>query len=270
MYDYHTHHYRCGHAQGAMHEYIETAIAKGFREIGLSDHSPIFHFGDDPHPLPKTAMARDEFPRYIAEMQELKEAYKGKITVRLGVESDYILGWDDHYRALWQQYDLDYVIGSVHWIGRWSIFNTTLPEGHTVESIFEEYLESIAAAARSGIYDIIGHFDAFKTYRPMPKGFENKIRAVMETIADAGVAIELNTSGWRKVCAEQYPSYAILTEAHRLGVPVALGSDAHEPHLVGAGFDRALSILSEIGFTHIAAFANRERRLIPLSEAAVA
>lgn len=268
MYDHHTHHYRCGHAKGTMRDYIETAIAKGAKVIGLSDHSPLYHLGDDPHPAPGTAMAWDEFPRYFEEMTQLKQEYQGKIDVRLGVESDYILGWDDHYRNLWKQYDFDYIIGSVHWIGRWNIFHRTLPEGHTKESIFEVYLDSIAAAAQSGIYDIIGHFDAIKTNGYMPEGFDARIRQVIETIADAGIAIELNTSGWRKKCDEQYPSRWILEEACRCGVPIALGSDAHEPHLVTAGFDRALELLHDIGFKHIVTFEQRQPRLIALSDAA--
>ena len=114
--DYHTHHYRCGHATGQMADYVEAALAAGLTEIGLSDHSPIYHFEGDPHPWPKTAMAQHELPRYIEEMQQVRERFASRITVLLGVESDSIMGWDAHYRRLWQQYPLDYVIGSVHWL----------------------------------------------------------------------------------------------------------------------------------------------------------
>lgn len=266
MYDYHTHNNRCGHAIGIMREYVESAVAKGVKEIGLSDHCPIYHLGNDPHVAPDTAMAWDEFPRYFSEMTELRDAYQKVIKVRLGVESDYVLGWDEHFRSLWEQYDSDYIIGSVHWLDGWNIFDKELAEGHTMETVFEAYLESIAAAAQSGIFDIIGHFDAIKTNGYMPgKGFETKVRAVIETIADANIAMELNTSGWRKRCREQYPSRRILTEAHRCGVPIVLGSDAHEPSLVAADFDRALALLRDIGFEYIATFERRERILIPIS-----
>lgn len=247
-----------------MQQYVESAIAKGVKEIGLSDHGPIYHLGKDPHIMPDTAMAWDEFPRYFSEMAKLRDAYRNAIKVRVGVESDYVLGWDEHFRLLWDQYDFDYIIGSIHWIDGWSIFDNELPEGHTKESLFEVYLESIAAAAGSGIFDIIGHFDAIKTNGYMPAtGFEAKIRAVIEAIADADIAMELNTSGWRKRCNEQYPSRWILAEAHRCGVPIVLGSDAHEPSLVAADFDRALALLRDIGCEHIATFEHRERFLTP-------
>ena len=47
--DYHTHHYRCGHAQGNIEDYIKAALNKGLTEIGISDHAPIYWMdGNDP------------------------------------------------------------------------------------------------------------------------------------------------------------------------------------------------------------------------------
>ena len=264
LVDYHTHHYRCGHAQRQLAEYIEAAIAKGLTEIGLSDHSPIYHFGDNPHPFPKTAMHQDELERYVQEMVELKERYAGRITVRLGIESDYILGWDEHYRELWRRYPLDYVIGSVHWLGRWNIFSKSLPEGKSRAEVVEEYLRTTQAAAKSGIYQIIGHLDCLKTVGHMESGLTPLVKETIDVLAEAGVAIELNTSGWRKVCNDCYPNRELLRYAAERGVPVTLGSDAHSPDLVAADFDRALAELRATGYTHIAVFADRQRRLVPI------
>lgn len=267
MYDYHTHHYRCGHAEGKLEEYIERAREKGLRNIGLSDHSPIYHLGDDPHVRPSTAMAWGALPGYLQECVELKRHYCDTIEVRVGVESDYLPGWESHYRSLWATDDLDYVIGSVHWVDDWHIFSKSLPKGQSYAAVFHAYLERIQGAAKSGIYNILGHIDAIKVWDLMPKTeFVAAYKETLRTIADEGVAIELNTSGWRKVCKEQFPSREILTEANRLGIPVCLGSDAHAPDLVGADFDRALALLKEIGFTSLATFADKEMHLIPLSE----
>ena len=269
MYDYHTHHHRCGHAQGNLEEYIQSAIRKGLTEIGLSDHSPIYHLGDDPHPMPDTAMSQGDLPEYLREANELKKRYSDQIGVRVGIESDYILGWEEHYRGLWQDADLDYVIGSVHWVGDWHIFSKELPPDHTPEELLQGYLLRIRGAAKSGIYNIMGHIDALKVWDFIPKReFVAAYAETLETIADAGVAIELNTSGWRKVCQEQYPSQEILKEAHRLGIPVTLGSDAHTPDHIASEFDRALDLLMEIGYTHLATFEKRRMRAVPISEIA--
>lgn len=265
LVDYHTHHYRCGHADGTMEAYVEQAIAVGLNEIGLSDHSPIYHLGEAPHPLPRIAMSQHELPNYVREMAEIRDRYAGKIIVRLGVESDYVLGWDEHFRNLWRQYPLDYVIGSVHWVSNWLIFSRTLPEGRTVDEMYEEYLLTTQAAARSGVYDIIGHLDCLKTAGHQPTTaigplFEKTVRV----LGESNVAVELNTSGWRKHCDDCFPNTEILARCRHYGVPVTLSSDAHEPRHVAADFDRAVTLLREVGYHEIATFEQRQRRMVPL------
>lgn len=263
--DYHTHHYRCGHAGGNLEDYVEAAIGAGLSEIGLSDHSPIYHLGHELQPRPGTAMSRDEFPAYVQEMQEVQRRYTGRIQVRLGVESDYVLGWDDHYRALWRSYPLDYVIGSVHWLGRWSIFSPRLPGGRTAEDIYDEYLRTTQAAALSGAYDILGHLDCLKTRGHIPDlGMTSLLEETVKVIASTGVAIELNTSGWRKGLGEPYPREQLLGMCCHYGVPVTLGSDAHRPGDVAAGFPEALKLLRRVGYTSVVHCENRRQVPVPL------
>ncbi len=265
LVDYHTHHYRCGHAEGRMDEYVEAAITAGLAEIGLSDHSPIYHLGADPHPLPRTAMSQHEFPAYVAEMTAVRERFAGAITVRLGVESDYVLGWDEHYRTLWRQYPLDYVIGSVHWLDRWSIFSHELPPGRSADDVYAEYLHTTQAAARSGAYDIIGHLDCLKTSGHIPDlRITPLLEATVRVLAECGIVVELNTSGWRKPVADCYPRAELLACCHHYGVRVTLSSDAHAPELVAGGYADAVGLLRDIGYREIATFAQRQRRMVPL------
>lgn len=288
MFDYHTHHERCGHAEGSLQDYIESAIDKGLTHIGLSDHSPIYHLGDDPHPLPHIAMARNEFDNYIDEALWLAKDYRGQIRVRVGVEADYVRGWADHYRDMWVLYPLDFVIGSVHFPlsgpgpgrstqngemlkesdpGAWSAFFPNLPDGYTVDDVWAEYLDGIKEAAASGTCDIIGHFDVLKTsgHTPSPD-LDPLIDETLQLIGDHRVALELNTSGWRKPINDPYPSQQLLARARRFGVPVTLGSDAHEPHLVAADFDKAVALLRDVGYNHIATFSTRRMTLVSLDE----
>ncbi len=270
LVDYHTHHYRCGHAIGQLDDYVETAIAAGLDEIGLSDHSPIYHLGDDPHPLPATAMSQHELPRYIAEIGQVRERFADRITVRLGVESDYVLGWDDHYRRLWQQYPLDYVIGSVHWLDRWSIFSSDLPPGRTAEEAYAEYLHTTQAAAKSGAYDIISHLDCLKTRGHIPDfAMTPLLDETVRVLRDSNVAIELNTSGWRKTCNDCFPRAELLARCQYYGVPVTLGSDAHTPADVASRFADAVALLQSVGYREIATFAHRERRMVPIGYGAI-
>jgi len=265
LVDYHTHHYRCGHATGTLDDYVEVAIGAGLDEIGLSDHSPIFHLGADSHPHPRTAMSQHELPAYIDEIQAVRARFADRITVRLGIESDYVLGWDEHYRQLWRQYPLDYVIGSVHWLGEWSIFSRELSPGQSADEVYAMYLHTTQAAARSGVYDIIGHLDCLKTNGHIPDlSITPLLEATVRVLAECDVAIELNTSGWQKSVADCYPRAELLACCHHYGVPVTLSSDAHAPELVAAGFERAIVLLREIGYRELATFVQRKRVMVPL------
>jgi histidinol-phosphatase (PHP family) len=263
--DYHTHHYRCGHAGGNLADYVEAAIAAGLDEVGLSDHSPIYHLGDNPHVQPRTAMSWHELPAYMQEAASLREAYAGRMTVRVGVESDYVLGWDEHYRKLWAQYPLDYVIGSVHWLGTWSIFWRERPDARTDLELYAEYLHVTQAAARSGWVDIIGHLDCIKTEGHLPdRSVTPLLEETVRVLAETGVTVELNTSGWRKRINECYPRAELLERCCHWGVPVTLSSDSHAPDQIGSDFDRAVALLKEIGYTEIATFERRRRKMVPL------
>lgn len=265
LVDHHTHHYRCGHAKGTLEDVIVSALEKGLDGIGLSDHSPIYHMGDGDHEVPGTAMAKSEFPNYFDEMKALKQKYAGQIEVKLAVESDYIEDLEDHYRELWSSYDFDYVIGSIHWLGRWNIFRRDLPSGLSAIDVYEKYLIKTQRAAKSGLFDILGHIDCLKTAGHMPtRDITPLMEETIKVIAEADVAIELNTSGWRKPVGECYPGPELLACCRQYGVPVALSSDAHSPDLVAADFERACNLLLEVGYTEHVTFHRRKRTSHPI------
>jgi histidinol-phosphatase (PHP family) len=263
--DYHTHNARCGHAIGQMSEYIEAAIGRGINEIGLSDHSPILHLGDHDQPLPQTAMAMSQLPGYMAEIAELRDRYANQITVRLGIESDFIEGLEERYRALWKRYPLDYVIGSVHFLDGWSIFQPVLPTGRTAEDVYTEYLKATQLLAKSGVYDIVAHLDCLKTSGHIPDlTITPLLEETVKVIAQSGMAVELNTSGWRKHCADCYPRQELLALLCHYAVPITLSSDAHKPEQVAHGFDDAVALLQEVGYHEIATYQQRRRVMCPL------
>jgi len=263
--DYHTHNARCGHAIGQMAEYIDAAIALGIDEIGLSDHSPILHMGDHDQPMPSTTMAMSQLSGYMTEVAELRDHYADRITVRLGIESDFIEGLEDRFRALWHTYPLDYVLGSVHFLDGWSIFQRELPEGRTAQSVYEDYLRATQALARSGVYDVIAHLDCLKTNGHIPDmSITPLLEETVRVIAQSQMTVELNTSGWRKRCADCFPRQELLEILFHHGVPVTLGSDAHRPEQVAHGFDHAVALLRAVGYREVATYQQRQRVMRPL------
>ncbi|NMO95660.1 histidinol-phosphatase [Paenibacillus lemnae] len=267
-FDLHTHHFRCGHADGNIRDYIEAGIAAGLQVIGISDHTPYFGSPEE-QPFPYIAMGKSEIANYVHEVLQLKKEYEGKIDVLLGIESDFFPQHAQVYRDTLSQYPFDYIIGSVHQVGGVSIFNKNRWKGlSTKEKIAhkEEYYALISQSARNGMFQILGHIDAMKGNYPSFSDIaaEQALDDTLQVIAECGVAIEINTSGKTKMCGGWYPSHAILERAHHYGVEVTFGSDAHIPSRVGDELEQVAVMLKEIGYTEWVYYKQMQKVSVPL------
>lgn len=266
-FDLHTHHDRCGHAEGGIEDYIRSAIGRGLSVIGISDHSPYFAHPED-HPHPAIAMAASEFPNYVKEVLRLKERYKDKIEVLLGVESDFFPEHAHVYQKVYAEYPFDYIIGSVHQVDGVSIFNKNRWEHLTnaqKQAVKERYYELIGRSASSGMFDILGHIDAMKAYYPAFSDIQTEaVERTLKLIGEHDIAIEVNTSGKTKAVGGWYPAEPILEMALHYGVSVTFGSDAHTPERVADEWEEVRKKLKEIGFTSWCYFRQRKRITVAL------
>lgn len=272
LIDYHTHHARCGHAVGTLEEYVRRGIEIGLSQIGLSDHMPLLHV-DPAAYYPEMAMPMEELPRYVEEAFSLKEKYRGQIDVRVGLEGDYIEGWEKQIESIVRAYPWDYVIGSVHFLGEWDVSDFRQVhhwEGQDVFAVYERYYDAVAKAAATGFYDIMGHLDVIKRFGHRPDAArqaetEALERRALEAVRAAGVAMELNASGLSKPVAEMFPSRRVLAAAIEMGIPLTIGSDAHDPMKLSEHLDKARALLHELGVRELATFEKRSRKMIPLT-----
>ncbi|MCL4441670.1 MAG: histidinol-phosphatase HisJ family protein [Firmicutes bacterium] len=264
--DYHIHTGRCGHASGGMRQYAEEAVKKGMGEIGFSDHIPLYWLPADRRD-PGLAMAEEEFPGYIAGVLGLRPEFPS-LSVRLGVEVDFIPGQGSTVKSILSGYPFDYVIGSIHYIDGWGFDNPAHLEEfgrQDIDEIYKKYFDLLCAAAGSRLYDIIAHPDLIKKFghRPVTPPLELYRRAA-GAMAGAGVCVEVNTAGLRVPAEEIYPSLDFLRICRLEGVPASTGSDAHAPGLVGAGFSQAVDLLREAGYSEVAVFEGRRRNMIKI------
>lgn len=245
--DYHTHHFRCGHAKGSIEEYIQAAIRLGLAEIGISDHSPLYWQEGD-HPWPGSAMAMSHFPDYIDEVLTLKRKYAGKIRVLLSMEADFLPGHVERYRELVTDCPFDYVIGSVHYCDGLHIYNQQRWRGGAdPEATYREYFRLIRESARSGLFDVLGHITGLMAYGPRPSTalLDKEFDETVHTLAETGVAIELNASGIRKGGDHPFPCAPLLRRCIEAGVPLTYGSDSHLPSEVGHAREVVATLLKD-------------------------
>jgi histidinol-phosphatase (PHP family) len=245
--------------------YRETATERGITELGVAEH--IYRFSAAlqiwEHPFWRR-YAHDDIDAYCGFVRE-------ETDLRLGIEMDFVPGREDRIATQLDGRDWDYVVGSVHFLRDFSVDSEDYSiwgAGESAEKVWRRYFETVAESARSGLYDIISHPDLVKVWgrsAPRPDGdLRRYYEPAVEAIAEAGVAVELSTAGWRKPAEEQYPAVPFLEMLVEAGCPIALSSDAHIPEQLGFEYQRALELLDGVGVREIAVFERRRRRMEPV------
>lgn len=257
--DYHTHTPLCRHAAGEPEAFVDAALAAGLSEYGISDHAPAL-----PEPFDDWRMHEAELPAYFEWIDRARRRAGGRLPVRAGLECDWFEDCHEWIGTLAARYPWDYLIGSVHYLGDWDFDNPKWLgrwASSDVETVWSHYWETYARMASSRLFDILAHPDLVKKFAHRPGGdLDRYYVPAIEAIAAAGCAIELNTAGWHKPCAEAYPAPRFLSLAHEAGIPLVISSDAHAPEEVARDFPRAIALARASGFTETQCFDARRRR----------
>jgi len=254
--DLHNHTTLCNHAEGSTIEYIEEAIKQNTKYFGFSDHAPM-DFDK------KYRMSFSQMGEYEDNILKLKDIYKDKIDILLGYEVDYIDGYLDK-RVL--EADVDYLIGSVHFIDKWGFDNPEFIgryDDEDIDEIWQKYFNEIKKMADTKLFDIVGHLDLIKVFKFLPnKDIVEIAKDALKAIKDADMVLELNVAGYRKPIHEAYPSKPLLNEAFKLGIPITFASDAHQPSQVGLFNDQIVQLAKDVGYKECVFIKNRKKKFI--------
>ena len=254
--DLHNHTVLCNHAKGSIDDYIEKAIQKGIKHFGFSDHAPM-DFD------PKYRMSFEQMKEYEQSVLDAKERYKDKIDILLGYEVDYLKNHMDN-RVL--QADVDYLIGSVHFIDGWGFDNPEFIgryEHEDIDEIWQKYFHAIKEMAQSGLFDIVGHLDLIKVFKFMPKNNILDIaKDALLAIKETDMVLEINMAGFRKPVNEPYPSIQLLKKAYDMEIPITFASDAHQPEQIALYANEVVEMAKSIGYKQCVIFSNRQKEFI--------
>ncbi|HBC93419.1 MAG TPA: histidinol-phosphatase [Pelotomaculum sp.] len=261
--DYHLHTNLCGHASGRLEDYLDQAVRKGIKEVGFSDHFPLYFLAPG-ETIPDYAMSENQLPLYVELVKQ--GAGVSPIKVKLGIEVDYVPGFEKKLASKLAACPFDYITGSVHFIDGWGFDNPAEIGEYSkreLGTVYEQYFKLVQRAALTGLFDVMAHPDLIKKFgfrpeRDLSPLYEETARAFKK----AGVCVEVNSAGLRYPALEIYPAPSLLAIFYRHGIPVTLGSDAHAPDQVGAGLDEALKLVRAAGYREITSFNRRKRNLI--------
>lgn len=261
--NYHGHCNYCD-GKGVPEEYIFSAIDLKMPVLGISCHAPV--------PFKTTwTMPDEKLPVYLAEMASLKDQYRNQLKLLTSLEVDYIPGLAGPFNNRIVSANLDYVVGSVHYVDsfqsgeHWSIDNNNTEFARGIVEIFnndvrhalKRYFELQQEMCSNETPDILGHMDKIKMHNlVMPHFNENEpwyLQMVYDTLklaSENGIIVEINTKYFER-SGLLFPGKEHFKWMKQNGIKVIVNSDAHNPKALTSGFDDVAVMLKNAGYKEI-------------------
>ena len=235
-------------------ELVLEAIARGFDSLGFSEHTYVKYIDEDGQLTPT------KMEEYKAEINALKEKYKGTIDIFCGLEYDNVSELDTT--------GYDYLLGSVHRINY--SFDTARTDRNlsvtmglmrglyngTALEFAKTYFADVASLPDKKNIDIIGHFDLLIKNNPKAKFIDASSREYLSLGYEAIHALkgrvpffEVNTGAIARSGGKTpYPQYEFLCELRKCGFGAVITSDCHSKKYLDCYFDGAREYLASAGF----------------------
>ncbi len=250
--NFHTHSTFCD-GKDTPEEMVLAAIDKGFSALGFSGHAYFVLDAD-------ITMTPEQQKPYQTEILRLREKYKDKIEIYLGIEQD---SWSPPL-----EYKYDYVIASVHNVLKDGTYcavdysaermqeNLARYFGSDMEAFEEAYfaevkvlLDKIPEGDVIGHIDLITKYDEMLSIRRSPRYYAMAKQAI-EHLAKYGKPFEINTGAiGRGMRTTPYPSPELLSMIKKTGGEIVISSDCHNKAFLDCAFDTAVLLAKECGFS---------------------
>lgn len=256
--DYHMHTKFSGDSEASPRAHIEQAIAMGLEEICFTDHRD-FDYPIDSFELDTKA--------YFQELNALKEEYRDRIIIKIGVEIGLDLDYIDEINDFINASPFDFVIGSIHVIHQTEFYYGAYFDGKTKEQAHREFfLETLKCVKTFDCFNVLGHLDYIMRYGPYDnkrvehEKYQDIIDEILRTLIRKGKGIEVNTSGYATNGDCGFPNYEIVQRYKDLGGEIiTVGTDAHTSDRVGEHVEDVLKHYEAIGFQDVSTFSKRVR-----------
>ena len=219
--NYHTHTVRCGHAEGSDREYVETAVERGLKTLGFSEHVPM--------PFPDGHESRFRVPMrllddYVSSILSLRAEYRGEIDIRLGFEAEFYPDLFGRMLDLLAPYPVDYLLLGQH-------FNDSREAGHSMTArsdpaALATYVDRVIEGMETGRFSCVVHPDIFHYLGPV-KDYRREMTRLCRKASELDIPLEINILGLRE--GRDYPCDMFWPSAKEQGCRVVLGCDAHAP-----------------------------------------
>ena len=223
--NYHSHTPRCNHATGSEREYIESAIANGFKILGFSDHTP------QPYPSSYKShirMGMEELENYVDTLVKLREEYKDDITIYIGFEVEYFRKYFDALIKELRNYPVDYIIQGQHFIpdeiDGFYAGAPTYEDQHLID-----YVDTAIEGMKTGMFTYLAHPDLIY-YKGNDNTYKKHMERLIAASIDLNIPLEVNLLGFTG--KRNYPCDKFFDLAAEMNANFVIGCDAHDPQSV--------------------------------------
>lgn len=262
-----------------MEDTVNEAIRQGMHTLGFSDHSSVPFES-------RVSIPMDKNDEYVGHLNELKTKYLDQIDILSSMEMEFIPGIVIDFDKIKAQYNLDYLIGSVHLVGK-SPDTLWFIDGKSIEPYDEGLKKYFGGDIKKGVrayfdqenemieterFDIIGHFDKVKMnargryFHEDEKWYRDMVLETLDLIKQHDLIVEINTRGlYKQRYNGFYPSEWLLPRMKELNIPVVISSDAHLSEELTYYFKEAEEAIKNVGYKETMCFKNGKWIAEPLT-----
>lgn len=222
MKNYHTHTYRCHHACGQDEDYVKKAIEAGFSVLGFSDHTP-WHYHSQFKPYMR--MEDDHLEEYVNSILYLKNKYKDKIKILIGLEVEYFEGYMEWLKEQLENYPIDYIILGHHYDSsdEYGIYYGSRAN----KEILTRYIDQCIKGMETGLFSYLAHPDLIG-YPYADDYYKKEMKRLCLKAKELDIPLEYNLLGYSE--NRHYPRKEFFHIVSEIGNKVILGYDAHTPY----------------------------------------
>ncbi|MFB1080406.1 histidinol-phosphatase HisJ [Jeotgalibacillus sp. JSM ZJ347] len=261
--DGHIHTPYCPHgSKDSFALYVEKAIESGLNEITFTEHAPLPKGFFDTVPEQDSGMRPADLEHYLKDVEMIKKEYQKDLKIYTGLEVDYIEGFENQTHDFLNQYGpaLDDAILSVHFLKAADqyvcldyspeAFKELIALTGSTDAVHTLYYNTVIKSVLSDLGPYkpkrIGHITLAKKFQrlyPPLSHHEAEIEKLLNTVKAQNLELDYNGAGTVKpYCQETYPSPAIASAAHQMGIPLVYGSDAHSAAGLMQGADQLIAL----------------------------
>lgn len=272
--DFHTHCLFSTDSDAKPEAMAAAAADKQLSYLCFTDHMDL-DYPESTETAPLFVFSPDEYFKRLQPLRNGRTA--SSLQIRIGIELGLLPHRPDiamQQKKLISCYPFDFVLASIHLVDGKDPYYETFWQGITKETALARYFDTMLASVTEYTdFDSLAHLDYIIRYIPAFAGtrdyryadYKEVLDEILRFLIAEGKALEINTKGLSAGLGCFHPALEVLKHYRELGGRLlTIGSDAHNPAAIAAGYEKTRELLLSCGFTSYCVFTERKAEEVSL------